>query len=308
MASVKLDIDSLLEEFRAFLNVQRGVSQNTLASYQADLKQFTHFFKSKDGVTIDFKNIHEAEIKSYLDHLTKKDISLRSIQRKITVLRALFRFLIEKQYAEKSPVESIKTPRLQVSLPEVYSISEVEALIQAPERSTLLGIRDAAMLEIMYACGLRVTELMELEMRDIRRDDATLLIRGKGGKERWVPVGKFAMKALEAYLESARKELMQDKYHDIVFVNRRGLGLTRQGFWKILKTYSKKLQLKKKLHPHILRHSFASHLLERGADLRSIQELLGHSDIATTQVYTHISGTQLKADYQKYHPRAKDIS
>jgi integrase/recombinase XerD len=165
--------------------------------------------------------------------------------------------------------------------------------------------RDLAMLELMYSCGLRVSEMLDLTLSSIQWEDGSLLVKGKRDKERWIPMGKFAREALKSYIEDTRPLLMKGRYHDSVFVNQRGLKLTRQGFWKILNSYSAKLKFKKKLHPHILRHSFASHMLERGADLRSIQELLGHTDIATTQVYTQVSSTKLREDYEKFHPRAK---
>jgi len=308
----RLDTKALLEEYSEYLQVQRGASQNTLASYQADLKQFFEYLDTKtDRVEkkflFNFSTLNEKNIRQYLSHLETQKISLRSIQRKVTTLRLLYKFLILRGYAESSPLEKIKTPRLEVSLPEVFSVKEVEGLLKAPDRVALLGSRDAAMLEVMYACGLRVSELLDLQLAHIQWDDGSLLVKGKRGKERWVPMGKFAREALQNYVDRSRKELLHGRYHDWVFVNQRGLRLTRQGFWKILKSYSVKLGMKKELHPHILRHSFATHMLERGADLRSIQELLGHSDIATTQIYTHINSQKLREDYEKFHPRAARV-
>jgi len=300
----KLDSQTLLDDFRDYLQVQRSLAPNTLFSYQADLKQFFEFLKvEKQGVNP--SKITEARVRAYLDYLAENQISLRSIQRKITAIRVLFRFLIAKNYVNSSPVTKIKTPRLKVRLPEVFSIEEVNALMKSPDRSTSLGIRDAAMFELMYSCGLRVTELLDLELSSIKWEDASLVVRGKRDKERWVPMGKMAVQALRKYFDVARGQLMKGRYHDCVFVNNRGLRLTRQGFWKILKSYASKLNFKKHLHPHILRHSFASHMLERGADLRSIQELLGHSDIATTQIYTQINAEKIRSDYSKFHPREK---
>jgi len=303
-ASVGLDAKTLLEEFKDYLQVQRAVAFNTLSSYQADLRQFFEFLNPEKGV-IDFTKVNEARVRAFLDHLANQQISLRSIQRKITALRILYKFLIFKSYVDASPMEKIKTPRLKVSLPEVFSAEEVGRLLSAPEKQTDLGLRDGAMFEIMYSCGLRVTELLDLELGSIKWDDGSLIVKGKRDKERWVPMGKNALQALKAYLEKARAKLMKGRYHDFVFVNNRGLRLTRQGFWKILKAYAQKLSFKKDIHPHILRHSFASHMLEGGADLRSIQELLGHSDIATTQIYTQVNAKKLRNDYEKYHPRVK---
>lgn len=304
--SSRLDPKVLIDEFQEYLRVQRSVAENTLTSYYADLRQFFEYIlKSSESVTVDLEKLSSNDIKAFLDHLADQDISLRSIQRKMTALRGLFRFLVSRKYLEKSPAEEIKTPRLKTSLPQVFSIAEVEALLAAPDRRTALGLRDAAMLELMYSCGLRVTELLDLELSSLKWEEGVLLIRGKRDRERWVPMGKMAQSVLKEYIESSRPELMKGRYHDFVFVNSRGLHLTRQGFWKILKAYALKLTFKKDLHPHILRHSFASHMLERGADLRSIQELLGHSDIATTQIYTHVNAKMLKEEYGKFHPRMK---
>lgn len=304
-ARSRLETQSLLEEFGEYLRVQRSVAANTLSSYQTDLRQFFEYLKAdKEG--LDLRSIDEARVRAYLDHLSDNSISLRSIQRKVTALRVLYRFLMGSGYTDKSPIEKIKTPRLKVSLPEVFSFEEVESLLNCPDRNTFLGKRDAAMLELMYSCGLRVTELLDLELNCVKWDDESLVVKGKRDRERWVPMGKMAAAAVRDYLDSARGPLMKGRYHDFVFVNNRGLRLTRQGFWKILKAYAKKLAFKKALHPHILRHSFASHMLERGADLKSIQELLGHSDIATTQIYTQVNAQKMKRDYDEFHPRIKD--
>ncbi len=303
----KLDTKALLEEFIEHLRVHRGASENTLLSYRADLKQFFEYLDTKldRKSLVNFDQLTEKQIRQYLNFLTDAKISLRSIQRKITTLRVLYKFLVSREYATSSPLDQVKTPRLEVQLPEVFSVKEVEALLKAPDTAAILGQRDLAMLELMYSCGLRVSELLDLQLGHLQTEDGSLLVRGKRGKERWVPIGKYAREALKKYVEGSRKELMRGRYHDHLFVNQRGLKLTRQGFWKILKAYSVKLGFSKELHPHILRHSFASHMLERGADLRSIQELLGHQDIATTQIYTHINSQKLRQDYEKFHPRAE---
>lgn len=291
----------------AWLQVHRAASENTRSSYHADLKQFFEFFDPEKKGLVDLATITETRITDFLDHLSNEKISVRSIQRKISTLKAFYRFLISKGYATQSPLEKIRTPRLELSLPEVFSVEEVESLIAAPDTKSVLGMRDLAMLELMYSCGLRVTEMLDLKLGSIQWDDGSLVIQGKRGKERWVPMGKFAMEALRKYVDESRTQLMRGRYHEFVFVNQRGLRLTRQGFWKILKAYAVKLKFKKAIHPHILRHSFASHMLERGADLRSIQELLGHRDITTTQIYTRVSSVKLREDYDRYHPRARTL-
>ncbi len=292
-----------------YLQVHKGSSQNTLLSYQADLKQFFEFIDDEKKSIVKLSTLNEAKIRAYMEHLTAQNISLRSIQRKISTLRTLFKFLQKQGYHESAitPLDQIKTPRVEADLPEVYSVEEVDALIRAVDYKTLLGERDLAMLEVMYSCGLRVSEMLDLTLNSIQWEDGSLLVKGKRGKERWVPMGRPALQALRDYMDGSRKILMKGRYHDFAFVNQRGLKLTRQGFWKILRAYSQRLQFRKKLHPHILRHSFASHMLERGADLRSIQELLGHSDIATTQVYTRVTPQRLREDYEKFHPRAKEM-
>lgn len=303
--SGRYDTKALLEEFLGYLEVHRAASDNTLSSYRGDLKQFFLFLDPSESGVIKVSTLAEDKILEYIDKLSSEKVSLRSVQRKISTLRAFFKFLKEKKYIAALPMRNIKTPRLEAELPEVFSEEEVASLIKAPSPETSLGARDLAMFEIMYSCGLRVSELLELTLASMNWDDGSLLVKGKRGKERWVPMGKFAQKALKAYIEGARPQLMRGRYHDHVFVNQRGLQLTRQGFWKLLKSYSEKLRFKKRLHPHILRHSFASHMLDRGADLRSIQELLGHVDISTTQVYTRVSTVKLRDDYEKYHPRSK---
>ena len=306
----RLDTKVLLDEFAEYLQIHRGASANTISSYLADLKQFFDYLDQKTDradrrFLFNFDSLTEKQVKAYLESLAAQKISLRSIQRKITTLRVLYRYLMAKGYASASPLLKIKTPRLDVQLPEVFSVKEVDALLQAPDAAQVLGCRDLAALELMYSCGLRVTELLDLQLGHIQWEDGSILVRGKRGKERWVPMGKFAQEALKNYIDRARRELMKGRYHDHLFVNQRGLKLTRQGFWKILKSYAAKLRFSKTLHPHILRHSFASHMLERGADLRSIQELLGHRDIATTQIYTQVTSQKLRSDYERYHPRAR---
>ncbi len=304
MDSQTFDIVSLCEEFLQFLQVHKASSENTKQSYWLDLKQFFEFFDADKIRVVDLKTIDESVILDFIQYLSEAKISLRSVQRKISTLRAFFEFLQSKNYVKSSPLERIKIPKAEAALPEVFSEAEMEALLKAADTREALGARDSAMLEVMYSCGLRVSELLDLELRSIQWDDQSLLVKGKRDKERWVPMGRAAVQSLRNYIDEARPKLMKGRYHDSIFVNQRGLRLTRQGFWKILKGYAVKLKLRKDLHPHILRHSFASHMLARGADLRSIQELLGHTDIATTQVYTRIQLNQLREDYERYHPRA----
>ncbi len=305
--SSKVDSQSLLEEFIQYLQVHRASSANTISSYQLDLKQFFHYLDPDGKRILKLAEVNEEKILSFVDFLSAEKVSLRSIQRKISTLRAFFKFLQATHYVNSSPLVHMKSPRIEGELPEIFTEEEVSSLLKAPDPESSLGARDLAMFELMYSCGLRVTELLDLQLMAIQWEDGSLVIKGKRGKERWVPMGKFAQKALKAYVDGVRPLLMKGTYHDFVFTNQRGLRLTRQGFWKILKTYAERLKFKKHLHPHILRHSFASHMLERGADLRSIQELLGHVDIATTQVYTRVSSAKLRDDYEKFHPRAKRV-
>ena len=218
-------------------------------------------------------------------------------------LRTFFQFLIQEGILETNPVEELESPKMAKTLPEILSLKEVEQLLEQPNPQTPLGIRDRAMLELLYATGMRVSELTRLPLNQINLEGGYVLVFGKGSKERIIPLGNEAMKWVNHYLKTARRRLAKRKESPFLFINRSGRGMSRQQFWKNLKAYGRKAGIRKRISPHLLRHSFASHLLERGADLRSVQMMLGHVDISTTQIYTHVTGERLKKIHQRYHPR-----
>lgn len=223
--------------------------------------------------------------------------------RNLVALRTFFKFLIQEGILEANPVEEIESPKMTKTLPDILSLKEVEQLLEQPSPGTPLGVRDRAMLELLYATGMRVSELTRLPINQVNLEGGYVLVYGKGSKERVVPLGKEAMRWVAQYLNTAREKLCKGKESSFLFVNRSGKEMSRQRFWKTLKAYGQKAGIRKRITPHLLRHSFASHLLERGADLRSVQMMLGHADISTTQIYTHVTGERLKRVHQRYHPR-----
>ncbi len=244
------------------------------------------------------------EIEGFIHWLTQKKLSPRSRARVLATIKTFFRFLILSQRLETSPAVLIETPRFPKKLPQVLSLEEVERLLEQPDTTHPRGLRDKAMLELLYATGLRVSELVRLKLNQLNLEVGYISVIGKGAKERLVPVGRQAQQALTQYLKKGRAALLK-KPSSYLFIGYRGRPLTRQGFWEIIKKYAIKAGINKPISPHTLRHSFATHILERGADLRSVQTMLGHSSIATTQIYTHVTETKLKELYVRFHPRAK---
>jgi integrase/recombinase XerD len=235
--------------------------------------------------------------------LRKRNLSTKTIVRNLVAVRTFFRFLVQEGILESNPIEELESPKVAKTLPEILTLREIEQLLEQPNLQTSLGIRDRAMLEILYATGMRVSELTHLPTHQVNLEGGYVLLYGKGSKERVVPLGSEAMKWVNLYLETARRKLAKGKESPLLFINRSGRGMSRQRFWKSLKDYARRAGLRKRITPHLLRHSFASHLLERGADLRSVQMMLGHVDISTTQIYTHVTGERLKKVHQRYHPR-----
>ncbi|MBS3818171.1 site-specific tyrosine recombinase XerD [bacterium] len=289
----------VLSMFLEFLSVEKGLSSNTVQSYSQDLRKF-FLFSQKEKLS--WRKAKEEDLVKWIHQQGRAGLSSRSVARMISSLKSFYKFLTRDGIVQKNPTTNISSPRVWLSLPHFLTLKEVEKLLDQPEED-LRGLRDKAMLEILYATGLRVSELVSLKVRDMNLEEGFLICRGKGGKERIVPLGNSAVKALNAYLEKARPLLLR-KESDSLFITGRGGALTRQGVWKMLKKYAKKAQLDIQISPHILRHTFATHLLERGADLRSVQIMLGHSQITTTQIYTHVSRRQLRRIYDKFHPRA----
>ncbi len=295
-------MDSYVSDFINYLAVERGLAQNTLESYGRDLKQFKEYLncRKKDIIHDSNKDI----IMDYLETLQEKGRAVSTISRNLAAIKSFYQYLVRERFLEKDPAIHLESPKLEKKLPRILSISEVEQLLKQPNLQFPNGIRDKAMLELLYATGIRVTELISLNISDVNLEMGYIKCYGKGSKERIVPLGSIAAKCVQEYISKGRNKLVRTYEEPALFVNHHGNRLTRQGFWKIIKKYAHEASIVKEITPHTLRHSFATHLLENGADLRSVQEMLGHADISTTQIYTHITRNHLKEVYNKTHPRA----
>ncbi len=291
-----------LDEFLHHLAVERGLAENTLSSYQRDLHQFVSWLTEKEIRAVE--QVRRNHIMAYLLGLQKKGRAPATISRQLAALKSFYHFLMQEGAVQQDPTTNLDSPKLAKKLPHVMTPAEVDRLLSMPDAATPSGSRDKAMLELLYAAGLRVSELMALDTTHINLDMGYVQCFGKGSKERIVPMGSVAAGSLNEYLEEGRKKLKKHPSETALFINKRGSRLTRQGFWKILKKYAQIAGITKEIAPHTLRHSFATHLLENGADLRSVQEMLGHADIATTQIYTHLTKSRIKEVYDKTHPRA----
>ncbi|HHY41399.1 MAG TPA: site-specific tyrosine recombinase XerD [Thermoanaerobacterales bacterium] len=295
-------MNGLLDSFLEYLSVERGLAKNTIEAYKRDLKSYIYFLRKKN--IIDINSSNRAIIVAYLLQMQKSGKASSSISRTCAALRSFYQFLFREHVISEDPTIDLDTPKLEQRLPKVLNTEEVEKLLSQPDITTPLGLRDKSMLELLYATGMRVSELISLSVEDVNLETGFLRCMGKGSKERIIPVGSIALEYLKEYLSSVRKQLLNGKESKKLFFNRQGNPMTRQGFWKIIKKYSKQAGIYKKITPHTLRHSFATHLLENGADLRAVQEMLGHADISTTQRYTHLTQNRIKQVYDKTHPRA----
>ncbi len=296
----KIDDESLIQQFIEYLLIERGLSYNTIISYQRDLKDFVGFIE-KSPKNVSILEVDHQHIIKYLTYLSEKGLATSTMDRRMDALRTFYKFMVMERYIKSSPAEIVEYIRSWNKLPTVLSVSEVQSLLDKPDTSNPLGLRDKAILELMYASGLRVSEVVELTIDDINLDIGYIRCLGKGNKERVVPVGSKALEAIRNYLKSSRP-LLNPK-GEWLFVNYKGNRLTRDGIRRIIQDMAKKAGIKKQISPHTLRHCFATHLLERGADLRSLQEMLGHTSISTTQLYTHINSERLKEIHSKFHPR-----
>lgn len=293
-----------LDDYLHFLRVERQLAANTLVSYERDLKSYLHYLKEVEQLD-SLRKVERVHILNHLRHLKENTKTSRTVARHISSIRSFHQFLIRERVVDNDPTVHLEMPQMDKKLPNVLSIEEVDALIQAPDTKKANGIRDQAMLELLYGSGMRVSECINLNIDDINLTMGFVRCFGKGGKERIIPLGKSALSACKVYLDGPRQELVKvETKTDALFINQRGKRLTRQGFWKLLKQHAQKAGIQKELTPHTLRHSFATHLIENGADLRAVQEMLGHADISTTQIYTHVSKTRLKDVYTQFHPRA----
>ncbi len=290
-----------LEDFLTYLIIERGLSLNTKISYERDLTDYLTYMETVEEVEV--SHIQRDHIQRYLIHLYERQLDTKSVARFLSSIRSFHQYLMIHHQGFKNPCELIESPKLERRLPEVLSVTEVESLIESFQGQTPNELRNRAMVELMYAAGLRVSELLDLTLDDLHLSMMMVRCIGKGGKERMVPIGEVACEALESYLSQGRDKLMKKKT-DTLFLNRSGNAMTRQGFWKILKKKALEAGITKEISPHKLRHSFATHLVENGVDLRLVQEMLGHADISTTQIYTHLSKEHLKEVFVQYHPRS----
>lgn len=295
-------MDKYIDEFLNYLVVEKGLAANSLDAYGRDLRRYLDHLQrcgiSQPGA------IRQGEVLSFLETLKKLGLAPRSRARSLSSVRSFHRFLCRENYAEVNPTQLLKAPRMLRPLPRLLSIAEVDKLLTAPQGDSPLALRDRALLEVLYATGLRVSELVNIHQSEINRDMGFLSTLGKGSKQRLVPLGEVALAAVEEYLAKGRQAFKPRLSCSTLFLNRRGLGLSRQGFWKVLRRNAQLAGIQAQIYPHMLRHSFATHLLENGADLRAVQAMLGHADISTTQIYTHVVRERLKQIHHKYHPRS----
>ena len=290
-------VDAYLDHLR----VERRLADHTLESYARDLAALGQF-AAGSGSGVD--SLDRQALELFVREQVTRGLSPRSVARTVAAVRGFYRFLVIDRRLDRNPADDLRPPRAWPALPKFLSCEEVDALIAQPDVSTALGVRDRAMIELLYATGLRVTELVGVRQADLHLDEQYLTCIGKGSKERIVPIGEEAARWIREYQSGARRELLKGRSSPRLFVNARGGALSRVGFWKILKQHGRRARLPRTISPHVLRHSFATHLLERGADLRAIQLMLGHADLSTTQIYTHVLETRLRKVYDRFHPRA----
>jgi integrase/recombinase XerD len=299
-------LESTIHVFLSYLRVEKGLAQNTILSYGRDLRRFAVFLRKRNKLRME--DVAREDIVDFLSNLYKEKLDSRSVARFLVSLRGLFKFAMMENMVTTDPTENLESPKIRSSLPTYLRVEEIDKLLEAPNLATPIGLRDRAMLEVLYSTGLRVSELLNLRISDIDMRIGCVRCIGKGDKERLVPVGRKAIEAVEQYLALGRPKFARPSspppHNQVLFLTRIGRRLSRVGIWKILHDYGVRLGLRGRLTPHKLRHSFATHLLEGGADLRSVQLMLGHADISTTQIYTHVVEERLKQIYKAHHPRA----
>lgn len=292
---MKIIIDEFIESLKA-----RQASQNTIASYERDIMQFSNYFESKNKKIFDLTN---EDMQEYIDHLIAAGKSNSTISRSTASIKSLYRYLLNKNLVEENIAESVEAPKVDRKEPMILTESEIELLLEQPDLSELKGQRDKAMLEILYATGIRVTELISLKLEDVNLTNGYIKVKKKNS-ERHIPLGNLSLKCLKEYINKVRPLLIRTEEEKTLFINTNGQKMTRQGYWKILKQYKEQAKIDKEITPHTIRHSFAVHMLQNGAEIKTVQELLGHTDVASTMMYTQMSSLNLKEDYLKSHPRA----
>ncbi len=290
-----------IEEFINHLSVERGLARNTLVAYRHDLTKYTDFLDSKKIGVVDQVNRHH--VTEYMYDQKNKNLSTNSICRNLAAIKMFHRFLVKERLAKEDPTTLVETPKMWKRIPDVLSSGEIESMIKATAGHSREALRDQAIVELLYASGMRVSELVDLKMENVNLESGYIRCIGKGSKERLIPIGKKSREAIKAYIEKIRRKIKKAELPPNLFLSRLGKRISRQSIWKIIKRYGAKAQIKKRIKPHTIRHSFATHLLEHGADLRSVQEMLGHSDISTTQIYTHVDRERLRTIHKEFHPR-----
>lgn len=295
-------METIIEEYLKFIQIEKGLSENTIGAYRRDLKKYQLYMQEQKIAHIGF--IDRQTIQECLGSLIDQGASAKSIARFISTIRSFHQFALREKYAAKDPTVLIETPKYEKKLPDVLDVEEVIQLLETPDLTKNNGYRDRTILELLYATGMRVTELIQIEIDDVNLIMGFVKVFGKGNKERIIPLGDTVIEYLDTYINNVRPQLLKKTVTNVLFLSLHGRPLTRQGIWKLIKQYGLRANINKTLTPHTLRHSFATHLLENGADLRAVQEMLGHSDISTTQLYTHVSKTQIRQMYNQFHPRA----
>ena len=293
----------LLDQFLNHLSLEVGLSANTIDSYGRDLKRYIKFLQERKVDSVD--KITGKYITDLIVLMSKMGLRPSSIARNLTSIRSFHKFLVTEGYSDSNPAGALESPKLWRKLPTVLNVKEIEKLLDKPTEDDPLSLRDKAILEFLYATGVRISELIKIKRKDVLSEVELVRVTGKGQKERIIPVGKIALGSVKRYLQEARPKLAKQNSEDFLFLNRRGGSFSRMGLWKILRKYVTQAGIKKKVSPHTIRHSFATHLLKAGADLRAVQEMLGHADISTTQIYTHLDREYLKQEHRDYHPRSK---
>jgi integrase/recombinase XerD len=294
-------MNNYIEDFIDYLSVERGLSRNTLLAYRRDLNKYFAYLESQGIGQI--KQINRNYIANFMYDQKRQELSTNSICRALAAIKTFHKFLVRERLTEEDPTALVDTPKLWKKMPEVLSTQEIEAIIQAARGRRWQAIRDRAILELFYASGMRVSELVNLKIDSINLQLGYVRCIGKGQKERIIPIGRRAQEAVDKYVQEVRGRLAKEALNTTLFLSRLGKKISRQSIWKIIKRYAKEANIKKEIKPHTLRHSFATHLLEHGADLRSVQEMLGHADISTTQIYTHVDKERLKTIHKEFHPR-----
>lgn len=295
-------METFLKEYLSFLKLERNLSGNTISSYKNDITSLLHYLSEK-GIS-DPSDITFSHLIEFFKTLSEVCLSNSTAARYFSSIKSFFKYLFESKYIQENPIERLSSPKLSKNLPVVLTIEEIDSILTEPDVKSKLGLRDKALLELLYACGLRVSELINLKISDLFLKEEVIRVFGKGSKERIVPIGSSAITWIENYLLKSRPLLeKKSKSENILLLNNRGTKLSRMGVWKIIDKHTKTTSIKKDVHPHTFRHSFATHLLEGGADLRAVQEMLGHADISTTQIYTHIDRDYIKQVHKDFHPR-----